>query len=53
MFKFKKGDLVADNRGRVGTILRVYKNVMGTFYEIIFQEEILSLPEEEISLKDG
>ena len=53
MPSFSKGDLVVDARGRVGTILRSYKNVLGTFYDIIFEGEVLSLPEEEIKLKDG
>ena len=49
---FSEGDLVVDTRGRVGTVLKCYKNLVGIFYDIMSKGEILSLPEEEIRLKD-
>lgn len=48
MPNFKEGDLVLDTRGNLGIVLRSYKNIMGIFYEIMFDGIVTSLPEEEI-----
>ena len=48
MPNFKDGDLVLDTRGNLGIVLRSYKNIMGIFYEIMFDGVAVTLPEEEI-----
>ena len=51
MPKFNESDLVLDTRGNLGIIMRSYKNIMGIFYDVMFDGEIVSLPEEELRHK--
>ena len=53
MKKFKKGDLVVDSFGRRGIIIDCYKNLIGNFYYIIYEGDVLNLPEEDLRLVDG
>lgn len=50
--KFKEGDLVYDSAGRVCVIVASFKSLVGIFYNVLLDGNIMSLAEEELTKKD-
>ena len=50
MSAYKPGQLVVDARGRVGVILNLFKSKIGSYYNVLIEGEVFTLPEEDLEL---
>jgi hypothetical protein len=51
MPKFSTGQIVVDVRGRIGIILSLFKTKVGSYYNVLIEGEVFTLPEEDLEPK--
>jgi len=51
MSKFHIDQIVVDVRGRIGIILSFFKTKVGSYYNVLIDGEVFTLPEEDLEPK--